>query len=411
MEPEIENPQSCPHCGNLLASDSLVCPNCGRRVSQVHFSKETVLGVSLVLIIAFFFVTRSVARAYHLKLNAVAQQWFQTGQRQLQSGNATQALVSFRTALVYTPDNPQIQFRLAQALANNDRDAEARAYLLGLLQHSPSDAPINLALARISARAGSESEALRYYHGAIYGVWSQDPLAMRLETRFELCQFLLARSDKTSADTELLALASEIPPQDAEMLARAGNMFLNAGDSAHALEEFRKALSARPSLLVALRGAGLTAFQVDNYRQAEKYLTEAHRISRNDPEIASAMTMTHLVLSADPSAPGLSMKERRERVRADFDHAFLRLQDCMKSRAATGSSSAPPQPDVASLFTKAKAFRLRLSDRYLRRPEDLNAALDFTFEIENLCAQKCGTPEGLDAALLRLEKSREGHQS
>jgi tetratricopeptide (TPR) repeat protein len=410
MQPDTENPQTCPHCGNLLAPNSAACPNCGRRISRFHASRETVLGISIALIVIFFFVTRSVAKAYHLKLNALAQQWFQSGQRQLQSGNAAQALVDFRTALVYAPDDPRIQFPLAEALAASGRDAEARAYLLGLLQQSPSNAPVNLALARISARAGSESEALRYYHGAIYGVWPQDPLAERLQTRFELCQFLLGRNDKSSVDTELLALASEIPLNNAEMLARAGTMFLDAGDATHALDEFRKALSARPSLLIALRGAGLTAFQLDHYRQAEKYLSEARRISRNDAEIASALTMTRLVLSADPSLPGLTFQDRRQRVRADFHQAFLHLQACMKNLGIAGSSASAPQPDVASLFTKAKAFRLRLSDRYLRRPEDLNAALDFTFEMENLCAQKCGPSAGFDAALLRLEKSRRSSQ-
>jgi tetratricopeptide (TPR) repeat protein len=262
----------------------------------------------------------------------------------------------------------------------------------------------------MAARSGSETDALRYYHGAIYGVWPQDPLAKRLQTRFELCQFLLGRNDKSSADTELMALAAEIPLGDAEMQARAGTMFVSANDPAHALDEFRKALSARPSLFVALRGAGLTAFQLNDDLLAERYLAQAYRMKKSDSEIASALSTSRLVLLADPSAPGLTQRERRDRVRADFRQAFSHLQTCMKTLGEGGSSASANQTDLGALFTKAKTFRLRLSDHYLRRPEDLNAALDFTLEIENLCAQKCGPPRGLDAALLRLEKSRRSSQ-
>jgi tetratricopeptide (TPR) repeat protein len=410
VESDSDNSQSCPHCGNALAAGSATCPDCGRRISQPHFSPETVLVFCAILISIFFLVTRSVARAYHAKLGSLAQQWFESGQQQLQSGNAAQARVDFRTALVYAPDDPRIQFPLAEALAASGRDTEARAYLLGLLAHSPSDAPVNLALARISARTGSETDALRYYHGAIFGVWPEEPAKRRLQTRFELCQFLLDRNDASSAEAELIVLAPEIRADDAQAHVRAGDMFIRAGDPGRAMEEYRRALSARPSLFPALRGAGITAFQLGDYSQAAKFLDPAHRQAKNDAEIAADLETSRFVLSADPFAPGLTEEGRRDRVRADFRLAFSRLQDCTKTVHDSGGPATPQDSDLADMYRKANVYRLRLSDRYLRRAEDLSAALDFTFEVENVCAQKCGPPRGADQALLLLEKFQQGGQ-
>ncbi|HKW87908.1 MAG TPA: tetratricopeptide repeat protein [Candidatus Acidoferrales bacterium] len=352
-------------------------------------------------------MTGFVSRAYHQKLNALSQEWLLRGQQDLKSANASRAIVDFRTALVYSPDDSQIQFRLAQGLAELGRDAEARAYLLGLLAQAPAGAPTNLALARLSARAGSVSDALRYYHGAIFGVWPEDPAGRRLETRFELCQFLLGRKDDSDAQAELIALAPEIPRGDAELHARAGDMFVQAGDPTRGLEEYRQALMSHPALVAALRGAGLTEFQLGDYRHAQEYLERAHREAGADLDVTSTLEMTRLVLHADPFAPGLKEDERRERVRADFRQAYSRLETCLNAQNNSASSAKPQQPDLDALITKAKAFRLRVNDTYLRRTEDLNAALEFAFEMEDACTKACGSPRDLDEALILLQKSRQ----
>ena len=402
-----DNVRSCPRCGTLLAAGETHCPYCGHWRSSLHFSPEIVLSLSGVLLVALFFVTGFVSRAYHQKITALSQQWLLRGQQDLKSSNPSQAIMDFRTALVYNPDDTQIQFRLAQGLAELGRDAEARAYLLGLLAQAPAGAPTNLALARLAARSGSVSDALRYYHGAIFGAWPEDPAGRRLETRFELCQFLLGHKDDSDAQAELIALAPEVPVGDAKLHAKAGDMFVQADDLTRGLEEYQRVLAYHPAYATALRGAGLTEFQLGNYRQAQGYLERAHREAKGDSEVASALEMTRLVLQADPTAPGLKAGERRERVRADFRLAFSRLESCMKAQGISATSVNSQKSDLPALLTKAKTFRLRLGDRYLRRTEDLNAALDFVFQIEESCAKECGTPQGLDKGLLLLEKSRQ----
>ena len=402
-----DNVRSCPRCGTLLAAGETHCPYCGHWRSSLHFSPEIVLSLSGVLLIALFFVTGFVSRAYHRKLTSLSQQWLLRGQQDLKSSNPSQAIMDFRTALVYNPDDSQIQFRLAQGLAEIGRDAEARAYLLGLLAQAPVGAPTNLALARLAARADSVSDALRYYHGAIFGAWPEDPAGRRLETRFELCQFLLGQNDNADADAELIALVPEIPGGDANLHVRAAGMFVQAGGPARGLEEYRRALADQPTLVAALRGAGLKEYQLGGYRQAEEYLERARREGKADPEVATTLEMTRLVLQADPFAAGLKTDERRERVRADFRRAFTRLESCLTAQNNSAPSVNSQQSDLPALLTKAKTFRLRLGDRYLRRTEDLNAALEFVLQIEASCAKECGTPQGLDKGLLLLEKSRQ----
>lgn len=164
--------------------------NARDRLGLFFRSRETVLSLCAVILIVLFFLTGSVVRSYHRELDALGSQWFAAGQEQLKTNNAPAALSDFHNALVYRPDDAQVQFQLAQALSVEGRNEEARSYLLGIVAHSPSDARVNLALARIAARSDSESDALRYYHGAIYGVWPKNAEINRLNARLELLSLI-----------------------------------------------------------------------------------------------------------------------------------------------------------------------------------------------------------------------------
>jgi len=409
---EGENARTCPHCGNAFPAGASQCPRCDSRLSLILHSRETVLSLTAAIIIVLFFLTGFITRGYHQKLDALSRQWFATGEQRLKSGDAVAALADFRTALVYNPDDTRIQFRLAEALAAEGRDSEARAYLLGLLARAPSDAPINLALARISAGAGSETGALRYYHGAIYGVWPQKAEKSRLNARLELCRFLIARDDMRTADAELVALTSEIPEeQGAPLHEQAGELFLQVGDAHHALSEFRVALIVERPSDASLRGAGLAAYQLGDFRAAVGYLARAQRMRKDDPEVSSALAMSRLVVSADPNLRGVSEFERRERVRDDFEHAFSRLQSCAKSRGVNLSAKQNPPSDLTALYARANALRPQLTDRNLaRHPSQMDAAMNLMFTMEDLATEQCGAPGGIDEALTLLGKFRPGRE-
>ena len=405
---EGDNPRICPHCGNRLPAGATHCPHCNSRLSLILHSRETVLSLTAAIVIVLFFLTGFITRGYHEKLAALGEQWFEAGEQQLKSGAAGAALEDFHTALVYRPDDAQIQFRLAEALAVDHRDGEARAYLLGLLARNPSDAPINLALARISATNGSEAGALRYYHGAIYGVWPKNPETNRLNARLELSRFLVGRNDTSIADAELIALISEIPQHGAELHAQAGDLFLRIGDAKHALSEYRSALTVKHPSANSVRGAGLAAYQLGEYQEAERYLERAHRLRTSDADVTSALVLSRLVISADPYLRGLSDAERRARTQRDFAQAFFRLQECAK-KSANVSAGAAPQADLARLTDQAKALQPRLTERNLRlHPSQVNVAMILVFAMEDAATKECGELQGIDEALTLIGKFHQG---
>lgn len=402
MEEEPAQPR-CRRCGAVWpAADH--CPACGARQTSIVHSRETVLFFSAILLAAFFFLTGFVTRAYHQKERELAGKWFARGEQKLKAGRAEAALGDFRNALIYSPDNSQYEFRLALALAASGHDQEARSYLSGLLRKTPGAGPVNLALARLAAHDGSETDALRYYHTAFFGAWPENPVERRLDARLELCRYLAGQNDAQNAEAELVGLAASIPPGDAKLDATAGDLFLQVGDPTRALEEFRRALTAPREQPDAARGAGMAAYQLGDFRSAGQYLDLAHRENRNDAAVAATLAMSRLAFSADPFPRGLSDAERRERVRRAFNRAVARLESCAQARGESPSVS-PPQTDLQTVLARAKAFRPKLSDDDLRRhPDQMNAAMDFVFDAEKVAAKECGPPQGLDEALTLIGK-------
>jgi tetratricopeptide (TPR) repeat protein len=193
------------------------------------YAREVVLIICAVLLIVMFAVTALVTRLYHKKIHTLGDDWFAKGEVTFRSGNAALALVDYRNALVYSPNNPIFQLHLAQALASANREDEASTYLVNLLAESPGSGEINLELARISAHQGQFFSAVRYYHSAIYGVWETDPLLKRWNVRRELCEYLLDRGDMTDAQPEAIALTQEAPAGDAERQKEAAAYSRRAG--------------------------------------------------------------------------------------------------------------------------------------------------------------------------------------
>lgn len=403
---ENQNERTCPHCGNPLPDSVTKCPHCGERLFPLLRTRETVILLCVVLLVALFFVTGFVAKGFHQKLAALGQQWFVSGEQQLKLGNATQALADFRNALVYAPDDDEIQLRLALALAATGHNSEASSYLLGLLAHAPANAPVNLALARIAVASGSEADALRYYHGAIYGVWPDEAETNRVKTRLELCQFLISHQDTSDAESELIALASDIPREgESSIEEKTGDLFLQVGDANRALTEFRDALASANPPAGSLHGAGISAFQLGRYSLAESYLERASHLRKYDPSITAPLEMSRLILAWNPYIAGVGANERQIRVRHDFEQAFTRLQSCAEDKGVDLSNKSATS-NFSPFYSKAVSLRPLLTPLGFRRnPGLVDATMSLVFGIEDLASQQCGPLEGLDQALVLIGKS------
>jgi tetratricopeptide (TPR) repeat protein len=364
-----------------------------------------VLIASFVLLPIFFTFTGFVTRFYHTKEQALAREWFGRGETDLKANRASAALEDFRTALVYSPDNDLFQLRLAQALAATGRYEEARAYLLRLWTREPGSGRVNLELARLSAYENNLPDAIRYYHNAIYGAWSQDPAGRQRSTRLELVQLLLGQGDLREAQVELMALAATASTNDAALHIELGNLFLQAQDPDRALTEFRTALAVDRKQPEALAGAGHAAFLLGNYVQAEQYLDRAVRLDRKNTQAAEMLATARQAIAVNPFEMTLPDNERRQRVLRAFDAAEARLQTCASQRGESLSAS-PPQTALQRLYAQAQTMRPNMNDRNLRQhPESMRQTMEFVFEAEQLAANECETPRGVDAALLLLARN------
>jgi tetratricopeptide (TPR) repeat protein len=423
--------QLCPQCGRTIPKGQIVC-RCSIRPRRYWLhSRETILLLCVLGLVIAFAVTGFAARLYHGRRAELARSWFDRGNAELIASRPAAALSDFRAALVYAqrelpPDEQQkYELEFVQALiATGNRD-EARSYLLDMWDRAPGNSAVNLELARLAARMGSEADAKRYYNGAIDGVWDRnagDVLQKRIDARLELYQYLMDHGEKTEAQSELLATAAALPP-DATLHAMVGRLMLQTGQPQPALEQFGQALRLDSRNYEAMAGAGEANFQLGNDRDAIRYLENAIRLdlqqkrrpgsqtadSAREAEQAQVMqdlAIAQATLALDPTRPGLDPPERARRAIRDYDAALMRIQSCAKEH---GIALPQPSRNLTS-FTRAASDDLAIA-ALARHMEQLDPLMEFTFELESAATESCGAPaDPANAAIVRMgNKTQTSH--
>lgn len=357
--------------------------------------------VALILLsavaIAAFFTTRAIARTTHQMRLSDAAVWYSRGQQRARTGDAIQAAAAFRRASAIDRDNADYRLALAASLADAHDDEAATRVLMGLREITPEDAEVNLQLARLAARRGETSLAVRYYHSALYGFWGADAADAPRRVRIELIEYLLARGDRGRALSELLVLLPNLP-DDAAAQLQAGQLLLDAGDGRLALEHFRRVLELDPRSPQGRLGAGLAAFELEDYASSQRYLRSAPRQSERGREV---LAIVDAIAAGDPLLPRLRQSERRTRLAAALAHVATASDTCLQS------STAPPpagnREQLAALRTEVQAFEERTTKG--RIDEDaLASGVNLTFRVEQALMARCGPGSTLDRALVRIAR-------
>lgn len=403
-----------PHPQILAGSRRTACKLPSQRNSrpEAGYSREVVLLGALLLVLLLTAFTAFASRMYHKTFHVLADQWFAQGDVSFHAGNAAEALNDYRNALVYSPNNPQFQFHLAQALAATGREEEAESYLVNLLSVSPGSGEINLELARSSARQkAGMAAALRYYHAAIYGEWNQNPLIMRWDVRRELCEYLLAHGTPIQAEPELIAMADNVPLTDIHRQRIAADLLLRGQLWDRALTVFRLVLNATPGDLDALAGAGAAAFHLIEFPQTVEYLSALPKDKLADQQIAGMLETSRQVIADDPFLSGLSVAEKAARTVRVLAQAESRAEQCANQRANQPSvpvADGSAAPDLQKLIAQSAAMKTAWSERMLvRSPDRINDAMALAFQMET-AADICGPAQGLDLAIALLAQTRVG---
>jgi tetratricopeptide (TPR) repeat protein len=403
----------------------------GDRSLKWYATREPLILVvlSLLAVVSFLAVT-GLSGIYHRQQAALGERWYQRGKADLAAGHAESAVTAFHSALRYSRDDFAYQLGLAQALAAMHRQGEARAYLLSLWEREPEDGTVSLELGRIFAEEGALESALRYYHNAIYAAWPDHPDDRRRVARLELIDFLLRENAKTQAQSELIALAANLP-ENSSLHLKAGGLFIEVQDYEHALQQYRQALKMDSRNPTALAGAGRAAFELGRYPEAEPYLGEAVAENASDGESAQLRQTASLVLQMDPFRRQVSVSNRTRMVTEAFAIAGARLKSCsLGTEPRTPADPEAADAGLAALASRWDALEPSISVRGLTESPDLvEAAMDLVFTIERETQERethehetqerqsnegaasanCGPPTAKDQALFLIAKLHGGN--
>lgn len=392
---------SCPTCGRTVPAGDACIACADGKDDKVDARREIVLLVVLGLVsAALYFGVRVFAASNHaMKINNAAY-WYHEGERQLLEQHAGAAVTAFRKASLGKHDRVYAH-SLAQALAADGREAEARELLLQERETAPEDPEINVDLARLAAKAHDLPETIHYYHNALYGIWTgpNSDLQRRIVRR-ELIEFLIAQHARDQTLSEILALAGQLPNTVGAKI-ELGRLFLQNGDPEHALSNFRAALRTQPDNQVALEGAGEAAFERGDYPQARRHLWLLVNPSQREKQMLNIATLTAQI---DPIEPRLTYVRRKQRVLADFKQASQQLRQCLAQKA--GLPEAQALQSVADHQAELKRKLVATTQR--DAPELTFRVLDFVYDAEEITSRSCGPLQDMDSALLLIAQKDRG---
>jgi tetratricopeptide (TPR) repeat protein len=352
------------------------------------------LAVLIAVAAAAFLLTRAVAASNRQTNLRDAADWYATGQARLGAGDPDSAIAAFRRATVKNPEERQYVLALAQAQAGRRLYDDARRVLLSLREASPEDAEINLQLARLSAERQDVTEAIRYFHNALYspGIGAQPDERRRV--RLELVRFLMAHDQTSRAMSELL-ISSVDAPDTARAHIELARLLAQTGDSRHAAEQFASALRLEPDNGDALAGAGETAFRLGDYATARQYLRRAPA----EVNITALRDVADLVIVADPLAAHIPSAERQRRLLTAFRYVGQRLDTCVAAR---------PQADAIAVQHEAESFSRKLKPPSIRESETIDTGAELVFRISRIATQSCPPATAMDRALDLIAKLHGG---
>jgi Flp pilus assembly protein TadD len=356
--------------------------------------RHAIVWLAMALLPAFG-VTALVARAHHVGQRRLAAEWSARGESALAHRQPDAAVDAFRTALTFSHEDRALRLRLARALIAAGRGAEARAHLVTLWEDQPGNGPVNLELGRLAAADRDVPTALRHYHNAVEGAWPADAEASRRRSRLELATFLVSEQAFPQAQSELIALAAELPEDPADRMAIAG-MMLVAGLAERALPIYQGLARELPRDAAPALGAGRAAFALRNDSLAGRFLSDAVSRGATEPDVATMLQVVRLENTVDPFARRLSRGQRAARTQLALAAARARLA-CL----AEDPSAEPLRSQLTGLQA---AFQARSTGEQ----ETTDDAMDLVLQVERVTAAKCGPPEPIDLALRRVAERREG---
>src|SRR5206468_10595680 len=106
----------------------------------------------------------------------------------------------------------------------------------------------------------------------------------------------------------------------------------------------------------ALAGAGEAAFEAGDYTSAQRYLGAVESPSARVSEFRS---VTEMLLASDRLRPGLSLRQRQDRVMAGFRRGLEALDECVAKKPAAHNAFESLRAEAGALAPELTPERLR----------------------------------------------------
>ncbi len=352
--------------------------------------------IVLAAIGALFVIDTLLVEKERAERRSEARQLFEEGLRLQRDGNAHDAVDRLRVAFADERENSAYQRALAAAELAAGKVSDAETVLTDRLQRDPVDAAASLIMARALVREHKFTQAISFYHRAIYGRWDDDRMGNRVQARFELVDLLAARSSRQELLAELLPLQSEAPG-DVPTRKRIARLFIAAGSPARAIDLFRDILRREGSDADAYAGIGEAEFQRGNYRAARGGFLSAIGLRPQSPEIKARLALCNQVLALDPTQRGIGTTEQYRRSMSVLRVALESAAGCAES------ASVQPLQVLADTVRTALIRRVPAS----RLHEAAESNLDLATRFWQARRRDCAGPvaDSARAMELVLEKS------
>lgn len=307
----------------------------GRPTVAVTLSRSP-RNLAIVVIVtagALFSVTTMLARAWEEAKATRASAHLESGHRLASGGHLDGAIEQYRAALEYDRDNLQASRALALALLDTGRLAEAETYLGTLLQQQPTDGLMNRGMARIAAARGNADLARAHYQRAVYGQWPVESSAARIDTRFELHDYLRRQGAREEALAELIRLKAEVPAGVTPVQRRLASLLAEAGAIDEAIGTLQAASAAAPRDVELMAQLARVQVQAGLTRAARATLRRALDIAPRREDLRDQAVVVEQVLALDPTLPRLGLVTRIRRARGVLVAAVAHSRGCTDDEA------------------------------------------------------------------------------
>jgi tetratricopeptide (TPR) repeat protein len=299
----------------------------------------------LLSIAGIFAADTFLAKTDRAESHIEAERLFAQGRELMKEGKSSEAVERINDAIAIERDNRDYQRRLAEAQYESGKYSDADSTLSELLSGDSTDGLANLTMARVQIKEGRMTEAISYFHRAIYGHWQKDAEGNRRGARLELIDLLAQQNAKEELLAELLPLEEDTPP-DAEMRMHLGELFLQAGSPGRAAGIFREILHQMPDNAKAYSAMGQAEFAEGGYRTAQRDFQAALRITPDDAKDRHWLELCDQLLQLDPTLRGLGPEERMRRSIELVTLAESDVGQCLHQ---------DPSPELKNLLDKGAA--------------------------------------------------------